>query len=111
MPKTKLPRGAKTKFIKDHPQLSAKEVVEAAAKQGMKLTAAAVYNIRSVAKKSKGRKGRRGMTAKRKGQMRTIGFEVGNGHHLIAAVEFVRVQGGIEQARKVLATLESLQIG
>ena len=56
MTKTKLPRGAKTAFIKSHANMSAKEVVQAAAKEGIKLTEATVYNIRSVAKKSKGKK-------------------------------------------------------
>ncbi len=110
MPKTKLPRGAKTKFIKDHPSLSAKEVVEAAAKEGIKLTPNAVYNTRSNAKKSKGKKRLGRPMGKRNGHKRTMGSDVGNGH-LMAVVEFVRVQGGLEQARKALATLESLQIG
>ncbi len=110
MARTKLPRGTKTKFIKDHPNLSAKEVVDAAAKEGIQLTAAAVYNIRSAAKKSKGAKGRPGHRKGRKGRAQMIGFEIGNGHHLTAAVDFCRVSGGIEQARKAIATLESLQL-
>ena len=87
--------------------MSAKEVVQAAAKEGIKLTEATVYNIRSVAKKSKGKK-RQG--SKHKGKLRTMGFEVGNGHHLVAAVEFCRVSGGIESARKAILAIESLQL-
>src|SRR4051812_41895329 len=105
MAKTKLPRGAKTAFIKAHGSLSAKEVVEAAAKEGIKVTSAAVYNIRSTAKKSKGKK--RTISG---GAKRAMGTEVGNGHHLIAAVEFCRVQGGLAKARQALQTLESLQL-
>ncbi len=40
-----------------------------------------------------------------------MGFEVGNGQHLMTVVEFCRVSGGIEQARKAIAALESLQVG
>jgi hypothetical protein len=105
MARTKLPRGAKTAFIKAHGNLSAQEVVAAAAKEGIKITSAAVYNIRSTAKKSKGKK----RTASG-GTKRAMGTEVGNGHHLVAAVEFCRVSGGIEKARKAIQTLESLQL-
>jgi hypothetical protein len=107
MAKTKLPRGAKTAFIKAHGNLSAKEVVEAGAKEGIKLTPTAVYNIRSAAKKSKGKK--RATGPKAKGKRRAMGTEVTNGH-LFAVVEFVRVHGGIEKARQAIQTLESLQL-
>jgi hypothetical protein len=105
MTRTKLPRGAKTAFIKAHAKLSAKEVVELAAKEGIKLTPAAVYNFRSVANKSKGN-GRAASSTKAKGTRRSTG----SGNNLMSVVEFVRVQGGIKQARQAILTLESLQL-
>src|SRR2546421_12944669 len=105
MGKTKLPRGAKTAFIRAHANLSAKEVVEAAAKEGIKLTAAAVYNTRSIANKSKGkqRKASTGHSANGKGAHgKGRAPASANGQHLIAAVEFCRVSGGLESARQAL---------
>jgi hypothetical protein len=96
-------RGEKAGFIRQHPDLKASEVVEAAKKQGLKLTTTLVYNVRA---SSKGKKGK-----KSKAKVRTMGFEVGNGHHLKAAVEFARVTGGLQNAKAILLTLESLQIG
>lgn len=103
MPKTKVARGAKTQFIKSHANLSAKEVVDAAAKEGLKLTTATVYNIRSVhnAKSKKHGKGHRAGSSR-------MPTEKGSG--LVAAVHFCRVSGGIEQARKMIEALESLQL-
>jgi hypothetical protein len=113
MAKTKLARGAKTAFIRAHATLSAKEVVEAAAKEGIKLTVAGVYNARSIANKAKGkpRKANTGHKANGKGANgKTRAPASANGHHLIAAVEFCRVSGGIESARQAIQALESLQL-
>ena len=43
--------------------------------------------------------------------MRAARIKIGNGHHLKVAVEFCRVSGGLEGARKSLGLLESLQLG
>jgi hypothetical protein len=114
MGKTKLARGAKTAFIRAHANLSAKEVVEAAAKEGIKLTTAAVYNTRSLANKSKGKQ-RKASTVHRvngkgaNGKVRSSAHGA-NGQHLMAAVEFCRVSGGLERARQALQALASLQL-
>jgi hypothetical protein len=76
--------------------LSAKEVVELAAKEGTKLTAAAVYNIRSAAGKSKGN-GRATGGKQAKGTRRSMGSD----HALMSVVEFVRVQGGTPLGRLI----------
>src|SRR4051812_47119733 len=99
MAKTKLVRGAKTAFIKAHANLSAKEVVEAAAKEGMKLTAGAVYNTRSIANKTKGKPSKTNVGPKSKGHANGHA-SVANGHSLMAAVDFCRVSGGLEKARQ-----------
>src|SRR5262245_43011495 len=99
MPVAKPKRGEKSEFIRQHPNLKASEVVEAAKKQGLKLTHASVYNVRA---STKGKKAKRS-----KANVRTTGTEIGNGHHLKAAVEFARVTGGLHKAREVLLTLES----
>jgi hypothetical protein len=51
--------GAKAEFIRDQPEsMSAKEIVEAAAKQGIKISVNHVYNLRTAAaKKGEGGKG------------------------------------------------------
>jgi hypothetical protein len=109
MAKTKLPRGAKSAFIRAHANLSVKELVEAAAKEGMKLSPAAIYNARSVTNKSKGKKAPAGKTAKTSQNRAPSRADNGN-HHLLSVVEFVRVQGGIEKAHKAIETLASLQL-
>jgi hypothetical protein len=50
--------GAKATFIRDNPTLSANEVVAKAAAAGIQMTTNHVYNVRSAAKKSPGKKGR-----------------------------------------------------
>jgi hypothetical protein len=109
MAKTKLPRGAKTAFIRAHANLSAKELVEAAAKEGIKLSPAAIYNARSVTNKSKGKKAPAGKTAKTHQNGASSAADIGS-RHLISVVDFVRVQGGLEKARKAIETLASLQL-
>jgi hypothetical protein len=108
MAKTKLPRGAKSAFIRSHANLSAKELVEAAAKEGIKLSPAAIYNARSVSNKSKRKKSPVRKTAKMN-QNRASTADIGS-QHLISVVEFVRVQGGLEKALKAIETLASLQL-
>ncbi len=53
MPKTtsKAAFGAKSQFVRSKPDITAQEVVELAKKQGIKLTASHVYNIRANDKK------------------------------------------------------------
>lgn len=46
----KAPIGAKSEFVRAHPTVAAPELVKLAAKQGLKLTASHVYNIRAEAK-------------------------------------------------------------
>jgi len=99
MPATKLKRGAKSAFIRKHPGKSASEVVELAAREGIKLNQQAVYNARAAGK------------SERKKSKKTMGHDVGHGEHLQIAVEFCRINGGIAEARKMLSLLESLQLG
>ena len=59
-PTTPTKKVSKTAFVLGQPEtMSVKEVVEAGAKQGIKLSTAYVYNIRATAKKKAGKPGRK----------------------------------------------------
>jgi hypothetical protein len=66
----------KTQFVLGHPNLSAKEVVDEAKKQGIKLSDKYVYNIRAKAKagggKAKGKSGRKPRAASGNGDVQAF---------------------------------------
>ena len=99
---TKPKRGEKVGFIRQHPSLKASEVVEAAKKQGIKLTTALVYNVRAAGKKRKGKKHSKGNFTGNG----LVGTDLGNGLVVVAGV--VKKLGGVENVRHALRLIEQV---
>jgi hypothetical protein len=88
--------GAKAKFIRQHPNLSAKELVEAAAKRGLTIRTPQVYKIRA-AKTPQGNQG-----AARRPRRSVVGQQPGSGDKLQSKSEFIRTRPPGMTARQVV---------
>lgn len=95
-------RGAKSQAIRDYlaanKKAKASEVVAELAKKGIKVSTAAVYNL-----KARKRMGRRRRRAETNGQ--AIGLSITG---LLAAKKLVDTVGGIKQAREAIDALAKL---
>ena len=112
--RTKQRRGAKSQAIRaylgQNPNASAPEVVAALGRQGLKVTPAFVYNLRSGTKK-KGRKGRRkgAVAAHRNGASRAPTAGQLSAEQLVATKELADQLGGTDKLRRALELLDKLQ--
>jgi hypothetical protein len=85
----------KTQFVLEHPNLSAKEVVDEAKKQGIKLSDKYVYNIRAKAKAG-GKKGKPGRKAR----------AASNGHDDTRAFVDLALIIGLDKATQILQRVQ-----
>src|SRR6476660_4315057 len=99
---TKPKRGEKTAFIRQHPTMTAAELVAEGKQAGIKLTATQIYNCRAVDKK-KGKKGKRNKAATNGA---VHGTELGNGLVVVAAT--VKKLGSVENVRQALRLIEQV---
>ena len=95
-------RGEKVAFIRQHPSVSAGEVVDLAKKHGIKISTALVYNCRATDKKQGKRRGKK--AAARNGVAH--GADLGNG--LVAVAGVVKKLGGVENVRQALKLIEQV---
>jgi hypothetical protein len=120
MAKRKIRRGAKSQavraYMEQHPQASAAEVVSVLNEQGIKVSPAIVYNLRSIAKGTRRKSGRKRAIAarsangaRRLGRPRaalSAGISV---EQLLGTKELAQQLGGTEALRRTLELLEKLQ--
>jgi hypothetical protein len=99
---TKPKRGEKTAFIRQHPTLTAAELIAEGKKAGIKLTATQIYNCRAGDKK-KGTKGKRNKAAT---NGVSAGTDLGNGLVVVAAT--VKKLGSVENVRQALRLIEQV---
>ncbi|HEY3234726.1 MAG TPA: hypothetical protein VGJ84_08410 [Polyangiaceae bacterium] len=93
---------SKSQFVRDlPPKLSAKEVVQAAAKRGMKLNEKYVYNVRSAAK----------MKGKRRGRSVARSPRAAGGDRLELQLRQTIAQVGLQRARAIFQAVESAFLG
>lgn len=92
--------GAKAAFVRSHPDLAAKDVVELAAKAGLTMTVNHVYNVRSTSGISR-----------RKGELtdRALPVATGKGANATAEAQFRRLvlDLGVARARRLLQDVEA----
>ena len=93
---TKLQRGEKSAFIRQHPTMKAAELISEGKKAGIKLTATQIYNCRAGDKK-KGKKGKRNKAA---ANGVAAGTEIGHG--LVVVATTVKKLGSVENVRQAL---------
>ncbi|HMA91306.1 MAG TPA: hypothetical protein VKP30_01415 [Polyangiaceae bacterium] len=95
--------GAKADFIRNQPEsMSAKEIVEAAAKQGIKISVNHVYNLRTAAAK-KGEPGGKGtaMLAPKRGVGRPPRAAAGGGTDVERQLRAAIAEVGLQRAREI----------
>ena len=115
MAKRKSRRGTKTRavrsYMEQHPQASAAEIVSALNGQGIKVSAAIIYNLRSVAKNKRrtrvGAAGGNGV-AMRAGRPRNVGSVSLSEEQLLATKQLADQLGGTDALRRTLDLLEKL---
>jgi hypothetical protein len=111
--RTKHRRGAKSQairaYLQHNPNASAPEVVVALGRQGLKVTPAFVYMLRSLSKKK--RKGRRKVApaAARNGRSRSPAAAGLSAEHLVAAKKLADQLGGTDALRGALELLDKLR--
>ena len=91
-------------YLKAHPSIANKEIAEALTKQGIKISANHVSNIKSKMAVSKGKRKRRGKAATAMSTKSGIGV-----HEIKAAFGLLKQCGGIENARKSLDAAREIQ--
>ena len=91
-------------YLKVHPGIANKEIAEALTKQGLKISANHVSNIKSKMAVSKGKRKRRGKAATAMSTKSGIGV-----HEIKAAFGLLKQCGGIENARKSLDAAREIQ--
>lgn len=94
--------GAKADFIRSQPEsMSAKEIVEAAAKQGIKISVNHVYNLRTAAAK-KGDTGKgAAMLAPKRGVGRPPRAAAGGGTDVERQLRAAIAEVGLQRAREI----------
>lgn len=91
-------------YVKEHPAAANKEVAEALTKQGIKITANHVANIKSKAGTKKGKRKRRRQAAE------VIAVKTGVGvPEIKAAFGLLKQCGGLAQAREALVAAAEIQ--
>jgi len=98
--------GAKADFIRNQPSsMSAKDIVDAAAKQGIRISVNHVYNLRAAAKKQPGSgKSGAGSTKSARGRAATGLATVAPG--LEAQLRSAIAQVGLRRAREIFDSVE-----
>jgi len=91
-------------YLKTHPSTANKEVAEALKKQGIKISANHVANIKSKMAVSKGKRKRRGKAAK--AMSAKSGVSV---HEIKAAFGLLKECGGVERAKEALDAAREIQ--
>jgi len=98
--------GAKADFIRDQPSnMSAKDIVDAAAKQGLRISVNHVYNLRAAAKKQPGA-GRSSATSSKSGRGRTATGVGAAAPGLEAQLRSAIAQVGLRRAREIFDSVE-----
>jgi hypothetical protein len=101
MPRRKLQLGAKAAFVRSNPNLSAQELVSAAKKQGMALTAGHVYNIRAADKKKETGNGTQEIQRRDETQPSSKGSSTDE------QLRTLVIRVGLDRAEQVLSELKS----
>ena len=119
MAKRKTRRGARTQAVRAymarHPQASAAEIVSALNQQGIKVSAAIVYNLRSVGKRKGSKRARRRIAnrsangAAQAAQRLSPASANLSAEQLLAAKELADQFGGTDALRRTLDLLEKLR--
>jgi hypothetical protein len=91
-------------YVKEHPGVANKDVAEALSKQGIKLTANHVANIKSKMAAGKGKRKRRQKAAEVASVKTGIGIP-----EIKAAFGLLKQCGGITQAKEALAAAAEIQ--
>jgi hypothetical protein len=91
-------------YLKAHPSTSNKEVAEALTKQGIKISANHVANIKSKMAVSKGKRKRRSKAATAMSTKTGVGI-----HEIKAAFGLLKQCGGIKGAREALEAAREIQ--
>ena len=108
--------GAKAEYIRSQPaSMSAKEVVEAAKKVGLKVTVNHVYNIRAASKKEGAYAPPRSVPAPSTNQPSRRGRGPSSVHTASAALEAqlrrAIAEVGLQRAREIFDSVESVFVG
>jgi arginine repressor len=91
-------------YLKAHPGTANKEIAQALSKQGIKISANHVSNIKSKIAVSKGKRKRRSKAAK------TMSTKSGvSVHEIKAAFGLLKECGGVERAKEALAAAREIQ--
>jgi hypothetical protein len=91
-------------YLKAHPGTANKELAAALSKQGIKISANHVANIKSKMAASKGKRTRRGKAAR--AMSTKSGISV---HEIKAAFGLLKECGGLEEAKKALDAAREIQ--
>jgi uncharacterized protein YneF (UPF0154 family) len=91
-------------YLKAHPGIANKEIAEALTKQGLKISANHVSNIKSKMAVSKGKRKRRSKAAKTMSTKSGVGV-----HEIKAAFVLLKQCGGVESAKKALDAAREIQ--
>ncbi len=91
-------------YLKAHPGTANKEVAEALTKQGIKISANHVANIKSKMAVSKGKRKRRSKAATAMSTKSGVGV-----HEIKAAFVLLKQCGGVESAKKALDAAREIQ--
>ena len=111
--------GAKADFIRTQPaSMSAKDVVEAARKVGLKVTVNHVYNIRAAEKKDSGYIPPRSVTASNAGMpapskrgRKSAGLAPAASSALEAQLRRAIAEVGLQRAREIFDSVEAVFVG
>lgn len=96
---TKLRMGAKTAFVREHPDVPPKDLLALAEKQGIPLTVGYIYNIRASTKAKGGQVAAPGRRARGAGP-------VGGGSGLDVQLRTLIIRVGLDRAEQVFAQLK-----
>ena len=112
--RTKPRRGAKSQAIRayfeQNPNASAPEVVAALGRQGLKVTPAFVYNLRSGTKKKRRKVRRKGVAAaNRNGTSSAPATGQLSAEQLVATKELADRLGGTDKLRRAIELLDKLR--
>jgi hypothetical protein len=91
-------------YLKAHPDAANKEVAEAMAKQGIKISRNHIANIKSKMDISKGKRKRRSKAAKSMSSKSGVSV-----HEIKAAFGLLKECGGVERAKNALAAAREIQ--